>query len=219
MKMTDKELYQIWAPTGKKWVDWVRPVPFIGVTEAEDKENYEELIIGDTVLHTESYPDAAVIVDLHGMESVAMGLSLAKNGFRPIPAYNGTIEQSGARATVDNRVAGIGLLKGAEFLSSLTFKEDASPAFLIDRNRLNRYKPEIGFFDNSWDIYSQDLPTGDYLYGNGIRKVIVVGKPVTTDLKKILFAYQKKNLEIYVTDGYEEPRKIKVRKPFMPERY
>lgn len=27
--MTGKELYQIWAPTNKRWVEWVRPVPFI----------------------------------------------------------------------------------------------------------------------------------------------------------------------------------------------
>ena len=29
--MTGKDIYKIWAKEGAKWVDWVRPVPFIGI--------------------------------------------------------------------------------------------------------------------------------------------------------------------------------------------
>ena len=31
--MIGKEIYKIWAPTNKKWVDWVRPVPFVMIDE------------------------------------------------------------------------------------------------------------------------------------------------------------------------------------------
>lgn len=27
--MTGKDVYKIWAPVGARWVDWVRPVPFV----------------------------------------------------------------------------------------------------------------------------------------------------------------------------------------------
>ena len=29
--MTGIDIYKIWAPTEAKWVDWVRPVPFVGI--------------------------------------------------------------------------------------------------------------------------------------------------------------------------------------------
>ena len=32
-----KEIYKIWAPTGCKWVDWVRPVPFVGINYGVNK--------------------------------------------------------------------------------------------------------------------------------------------------------------------------------------
>ena len=35
----------------------------------------------------------------------------------------------------------------------LEIKEDAMPAFLTDRNRLQRYKMDVSVFDNSWDVY------------------------------------------------------------------
>ena len=31
--MTGKDFYKIWAPIGAKWVDWVRPVPFINIDD------------------------------------------------------------------------------------------------------------------------------------------------------------------------------------------
>ena len=38
--MTDKELYRIWAPLGKKWTPWVRPVPFVGIHEHSKEYNF-----------------------------------------------------------------------------------------------------------------------------------------------------------------------------------
>ena len=31
--MTNKEIYKLWAPVGKRWVDWVRPVPFVVIDD------------------------------------------------------------------------------------------------------------------------------------------------------------------------------------------
>ena len=208
--MTSKEIYQIWAPTGKKWVDWVRPVPFLGRKEYSKGYDYSNLGVSATVAIPEELTDAAVIVDLPGAESVVEGIALAKAGYRPIPIYNGTIEQQGARATVDNQSVGIALNWGAAQLSEIALSEDALPAFLLDSNRMNRYKMEISLFDNSWDIYSQDMPSAEYFLNNGIHRIIIIGEVVSKDLKKILYDFQKKKMDIYFMERYGTPKKIRI---------
>lgn len=216
--MTVKELYKIWAPYGKKWVDWVRPVPFVEINHYTKMYNHSQLSIPVISYMDTVCKNTAVIVDLPGIESVEEGLALAKLGFRPIPIFNGTAEQSGARATVDNQSACIALILGVNELTNLEIKEDAYPAFLTDRNRLQRYKMDVSVFDNSWDVYPQDLPTAEYLLNNDIKKLVVVGRDVAKDLKKILYDYQKKGIEIYHTNRYELPKKVRIRKPFLKEK-
>lgn len=216
--MTVKDIYKIWAPAGKKWVDWVRPVPFVEMNSYSKMYNYSDFTIPSIGYVDRNCTDTAIIVDLPGMESVKEGLALAKEGFRPIPIYNGTAEQQGARATVDNQSAGIALALGAAELAKTSIKETALPAFLTDRNRLQRYKMDVSVFDNSWDVYPQDLPTAEYMINNGIRKVIVVGSTVAKDLKKILYDYQKKKIEIYLTNRYELPKKVKILRPLFKDK-
>lgn len=218
MDMTVKDIYRIWAPHGRKWVDWVRPVPFVEMNYYSKMYNYSDFTIPFVGYVDKAENDTAILVDLPGMDSVKEGLALAKLGFRPIPIFNGTAEQTGARATVDNQSASIALALGASVLAETDIKEDAAPAFLTDSNRLQRFKMEASLFDNSWDVYPQDLPTAEYLLNNGIHKVVVVGRDVAKDLKKILYHYQKKNIEIYHTNRYELPKKVRIRKPLLKEK-
>ncbi len=221
--MTAKDIYKIWAPAGKKWVDWVRPVPFLGIGDYQKAyvlsnktlpgimfmDNQQEKSILELLLGSFAEPDlknTAIIVDLSGEESVRYGLSLAKLGFRPIPIYNGTIEPNGARATVDNQSVGMALELWAYELEKIQLDDDARPAFLLDRNRLNRYKLDDAMYDNSWDVYPQDLPSPQYLLDNGIDSILVIGgRKISRDLKNILGKHQKKGLNIYHTDSYEKP--------------
>ena len=211
--MTDKEIYQIWAPYGKKWTDWVRPVPFVGLREHSSKYRFSNLNVPVVALEEKEREGAAVIVDLPGVESVKVGIALAEIGFRPVPVYNGTIEQQGARATVDNQAVGVGLIWGASELSAIEIGEDAPPAFLLDTNRLNRFKMEDALFDNSWDIYPQDLPSAEYLMKSGIYHIVIISSRLSGDLAKILYGFQKKGIRICITDGYEPSRNIKIRRP------
>ncbi|MBQ3584414.1 MAG: hypothetical protein IJA27_06845 [Lachnospiraceae bacterium] len=206
--MTNKEIFRIWAPAGKKWVDWVRPTPFVGMNEYSKQYNISNFTIPTIDYIDESYENAAIIVDLPGGESVLEGLALAKSGYRPIPVYNGTIEQPGARATVDNQSVGVALIWGATELRNIKIEDEALPAFLLDSNRMNRFKMEISLFDNSWDLYHQDLPTAEYFLKNGIRKIIIIGESVSKDLKKIFYGFQKKKIEIFLAKRYEKPKKI-----------
>ncbi len=217
----DKEIYKIWAPAGKKWVDWVRPVPFVEM-EHFDK-GYGSFGAADKGIHGAGYvddawKDAAFIVDLPGRESVREGIALAKKGYRPIPIFNGTVEQKDARATTDNESASLALMQYAGELTQIELSENARPAFLTDRNRLQRYRVHLGIFDNSWDVYHQDLPTAEYFLANDIHKIVIVGQTVARDLAKILYPFQKKGIEIFLTNGYEAPKKVVLRKPLFPEK-
>lgn len=216
--MTARELYCVWAPTGKKWVDWVRPVPFVAMNEYSKQYHFSDFSIPTIDFPDDACAEAAIIVDLPGVESVKEGIALAKAGYRPIPIYNGTIEQQGARATVDNQSVGVGLMLGAVELSKLEISDDALPAFLLDSNRMHRFKMEIALFDNSWDIYPQDIPSAEYLLQNGVRKIIVIGESLSKDLKKILYEYQKKKIAILLTNGYEAPKKLTLRRPLHKEK-
>lgn len=209
--MTGKEIYRIWAPNGAKWIDWVRPVPFVVINNDLKLYNISDFK-STNIDYIKESTNTAIIVDLPGVESIKEGISLCNFGFRPIPIYNGTIEQEGARATTDNKVITTGLIYGASKLEKISIKNDAPPAFLLDTNRTNRYKMSISIFDNSWDIYDQDLPTAEYFLNNGIDRIIVRSDKLQKDLKKILYKFQNKGITIYFTNGYEEPKKIIVRK-------
>lgn len=212
--MTGKEIYEIWAPVGKKWVDWVRPVPFVAMNEYSKMYSLSNFIIPTIDFLDEKYADAAIIVDLPGAQSVVEGIALAKAGYRPIPIFNGTIEQQGARATVDNQSVGAALEWGASELRHIEISDDALPAFLTDSNRMHRFKMEVSLFDNSWDVYHQDIPSAEYFLNNGIHKIVIIGESLSKDLKKILYGFQKKKIQILLTKGYETPKKIILHRPF-----
>lgn len=210
--MTGKDIYKIWAPVNKKWVDWIRPVPFIMIDENYKVEEYCNLK-EYKINYLEKYENnIAIIVDLPGLESINEGISLARLGFRPVPVYNGVVEQKDSKAVTNNYIIGEGLIWGAEKLKQIEILDDAAPAFLVDSNRMNRFKMDDSYFDNSWDLYYQDVPSSEYFLKNNINKIIIRGNKINRDLNKILFEFQKKGLEIYFTDGFDIPKKVKLKK-------
>ncbi len=211
--MTNKELFKIWTSPNNIWTNWVRPTPFVSITNKllsiPITFNLPPIIYVNELTNIKN---TAIIVDLPNIESVEEGIALSKLGFIPIPIYNGTIEQKNAIATVDNTSIQIGLLQGAYKLKDCKNLDTASPAFLLDSNRTNRFKMNISIFDNSWDIYPQDLPSADFLIKKGISKIIVKCVSVQNDLNKILYTFQEKGLKIFCTDGYDIPYEIIIKK-------
>lgn len=209
--MTNKEMFKIWAPVGKKWVDWVRPVPFVSIGEHTTSVTpstsvfpmLDELNLNDG--------KTAIIVDLPGIHSVEAGIMLARRfGYRPIPIYNGIQTQPGARATSDNHSVLNALVWGASILPTVDLKDDAPPAFLTDENRLQTFRIDGSIFDNSWDVYPQDLPSENYLLNNGIERIVILGERAARDLKAIFYDYPQKKIAIYWTDGYDKVKRIKI---------
>lgn len=211
--MTGRDAYKIWAPAGARWADWARPVPFLAA-DGPRGPGGAAVFAAPTILYVdEAREDTALVVDLPGAEGVCEGVALAGLGFRPVPLYNGTDEQAGAMALVENHAMESALRLGAAALEKMEIPRDAPPAFLLDSNRTHRYKMDASVFDNSWDIYDQDMPSADYLLAQGIRRVVVRGEGIQRDLARVLYKYQKKGIAILHTSGYEPPGERRLRKP------
>ena len=209
--MRGKEIYKIYAPNGAKWTDWVRPVPFVAI------DTYNRKPIADWMerkaMFLKNYQqDTAIFVDLPGKESIELSIDLAYKGYRPIPIFNGTDEQPGSQATTDTYLIESCLINGSEKLKNIKLDNNANPAFLLDSYRTNRYRAKESIFDNSWDLYKQDIPSAEYFKQNGITKIIIVGDDIQRDLKKIFLKFQEKGIDIYLTDGYTFPQKVKLTK-------
>lgn len=209
--MDGKEIYKIYAPTDAKWTEWVRPVPFVAIN------TYDRKMLGDwkerKILFLKQYEqDTAIFVDLPGKESIEYGIALAGIGYRPIPIFNGVDEQQGAQATTDTYLVESGLISGSQRLKEMQLKKDANPAFLLDSSRMNRYRAKESIFDNSWDLYGQDIPSLEYFQKNGIQKIIVVGTTIQRDLRKIFFKFQDGGIKFYWTDGYITAKEVKLKK-------
>lgn len=215
--MKGKEIYKVWAPEGAKWVDWVRPVPFIGIDDSLKAKGAYDYNIPKIHYIEKGKKNVAVLVDLPGLKSIEEGLALIEYGFRPIPLYNGTKEQENAKALTDINPIQIGLVWGANIIEKTEIDNDAMPAFLIDTDRLNRCKKDVSIYDNSWDLYHQDMPTAKYFLDNGINTIIIRCENLSKDLNNILFDFPKKGVKIYIANGYDEIRKAKLRRPLFRE--
>ena len=210
--MIGKEIYKIWAPYGARWTNWIRPVPFVQLNHIKTEEHFNNNIPKISYIDC-CKTNMGIIIDLPSYEGVNEGIALAKLGFRPIPIYNGTNGQAGAISTVNNTALELSLIWGGLHLKNITLKDNAPPAFLLDSNRMNRFKMSEKVYDNSWDLYSQDVPTANFLLKSGINEIILRSDIMRKDVAKILYDYQKEGLTIFYTDGYELPKVIKIKKP------
>lgn len=209
--MIGKEIYIIYAPNGTKWTEWIRPVPFVAI-DTYNRKPISNWLDRKVVFTNKYEKDTAIFVDLPGKESIELGISLARIGYRPIPLFNGTDEQLGSQATTDTYLVESCLINASEKLKNISLANGANPAFLLDSTRTNRYRAKESIFDNSWDLYKQDIPTFQYFKENGIYKIIVIGDTIQRDLRKIFFEFQDAGIQIYLTDGYKSAEKIILKK-------
>ena len=209
--MIGKEIYKIYAPKGAKWTEWVRPVPFVAI-DTYIRKPISDWIDRKVIFLKQYEKDIAMFIDLPGKESIELGISLAYMGYRPIPLFNGTDEQKYSRATTDTYLVESCLINGYEKLKNISLNNSANPVFLLDNSRTNRYRAQSSIFDNSWDLYKQDIPTPKYFKENGIDKIIIIGNNIQRDLKKIFIEFQNVGVDIYLTDGYHTAKKVVLKK-------
>ena len=201
--MYSDELFTIWAPPASIWSPWAKPVLFAA------EPTYEPLPAG--LARADSYAlaalaepwksNTALIVDLPGDKSVHAGLTLARQGYRPVPLYNlcggsGEVVRTGPilRALAD----------AAPRLQQIQLPDDAPPAFLLDSDRLAPGQVvNPGKFDNRWVVFPQDFPSATFLQSRRVARVLILTLKhgnIYTDLRYVLQPWQKADLELATCD-------------------
>lgn len=208
--MHRKEVYKKWTKDKSKWNDWIRPVAFIGIDKPKTNKRIIDCKIPNINYINKYKKNVAIFIDIRGVDSIKEGIALAKLGYKPVPVFNGTTPNLNTRAVTDNEMIEPLLVWGANELEEI--KDMKNPVFLLDLNRLNRYKLSPSLFDNSYDMYDQDFPTAKFFLENGIDTIIVRGEKIEKDLNKILYQYSKENIKILYTNGFEEPKEAKLKK-------
>jgi len=132
---------------------------------------------------------------------VRMGMSLAANGYRPVPLYNAVPAPWGAsRAVVDATSILNAQVEGAEALRDARLLDHAPPAFLLDADRRwDDETPDAGAFDNRSVSFPTDFPSGRFLLEQGFKRALLVQLSDTApqaDLVHTLRLWQKDGIEL-----------------------
>lgn len=200
--MRSEDAFEIWAPEGAVWSPWAKPVLFVRGSE-------HAVIGGDglassgsdpSVMDVSWAPDAAhrtaLVLELPGLTSVEIALSLVDKGYRPVPLFNSSIGKSAVVPVEPLRDA---LFAACVRLSHANLHADSPPAFLLDRGRLGVDVPVPGKFDNRWMVFSQDFPSGNFLLSQRVESVVLVtekGKAVVDDLAHVLYRWKEAGLSL-----------------------
>ena len=209
--MLGKDIYKCWYKENNKWCKWIKPTLFVDLDNQilKDVVDYE---IPHIYYIDKLRDDTAIIIDEDGDTSIKEGLALMNFGYVLVPLFNSPYPLPNSKSLVSNLSIATLLIWGGTILKDKTVSDFAPPVFLLDKNRLNRYHKDKSIFDNSYDIYSQDLPSSNYFKNNGIKNIILKSDKINPDLNEILNKYRKNALNILYTNGYETPKKAKLKK-------
>lgn len=201
------ELYKKWAPDTALWTQWAKPVVFMNLKSIK---TWKALELSNAEW-TNYSSDRMLIVDLPEEKSIREAIGLAKQGYRPVPLYNGIPEGKKAAVSMDGIVNG--LRYGGSILEEIQLSDTANPAFLLDSNRMKGTKIVAGTFDNRWCVVMQDMPSANYLKKRGIKEIVVRTDEFQKDLKHILYHYQKEGINIYLCNQKGNRQIQKIAKP------
>ncbi len=209
----DESIFQVWAPAGGLWSNWVKPVVFACMEGVPPEGNWPEAE-GSQEWVPRPAERVALVFDLPGGEGVKWGLAAARLGYRPVALYNAIPwpfilseenkfpddRPQPAPVMVEMRSIVDGLRHAAGEIEKLALPRDAPPAFLLDANRRAAMQSVIpGAFDNRSISFTTDFPSADFLLAQKIREVILVQATATqpqSDLAHTLFRWQKSGLTI-----------------------
>jgi hypothetical protein len=204
-----RTLFEAWAPGDGPWSPWAKPILFAYVDAIVVVERLvlRPAWVRDELLstHDESGADGsslagrstAIVVDLPGVDGVAVGLALAELGFRPVPLYN-ALPSPEAVVPMDDVIRTI--IAGAELLLQRPPPPHAPPAFLLDARRAGpRGFPRRGQFDNRSMAFETDFPSPARLKQAGIVDVVLIqshGDAPAPDLLATLADWQNAGMAI-----------------------
>jgi hypothetical protein len=204
--MDRRSLFEIWAPPQGTWSPWAKPVLFAHLDMAGDLPT---VAIPEIRLPFDR-PKAggtAIVVDLPSLESIGLGLELARLGYRPVPLFNACPSPPGFLGDVVPEVVSVtpllsALVQGTDRLKSAGLSGDAPPAFLLDADRLGGEKPIVpGAFDNRWVVFATDLPSARFLAQRQITSVELIHRGAPgEDLLDVLRDWNRAGILLAHTD-------------------
>jgi len=169
--MTREIIYSIWAPAGASWSAWMKPVIFARLSDSQTSWCPPQPA-ADVDWCPPADGTTAIVVDLPGGASVAMGVALADIGYRPVPLYNSA---PGPAPVLDMAPVVAEIVRGTLRLREARLPPDAPPAFLLDsRRRFGESAPEPGKFDNRSISLPTDFPSANLLLHCGVRRCLLV---------------------------------------------
>jgi hypothetical protein len=222
--MKREEIYRIWANAASPWSNWVAPVLFTVL----DPNKPPRTVIREVELPWAGYlqRDTAVILNLPACEAVQVAVSLAWNGYSPIPVFNATPPSRFFRAKTWSAAIDVDEIidtihAATPILASLALPANSVPVFLLDSNRLlGQFRNAMGdeIFDNRWVAFPEDFPSAEFFIAHGIKRVLIVqseGLPLQGDLAQILLKWQDAGLEILATTKFSvaKPEKMPLHPP------
>jgi hypothetical protein len=198
------KLYETWAPEGRIWSQWAKPVLFAHCTPpiVPDPAPYRW-----PMLEAGLDRGTALLIELPRQRAVEYGIGAARIGYWPVRIFNCA---DGPGAVLNVKGVLELLARGAQELSGLRIPIDAPPAFLLDSHRM---KPEgsllPGSFDNRYIILPQDFPSAGFLKAHGITRVVWIRQSSTMtkltngkaeDLAHVLCRWQEAGLALHASD-------------------
>jgi hypothetical protein len=196
---SSEECFAAWAPDGVIWSEWAKPVAFVQAGDAMPSEPIPDAQL--PAIPGPLDPASAIVVDLPGADAVHAGLSLAAQGFWPVPLFNGT---AGPSAVIDISPITRALGGGVEQLKLRAPGPNSAPAFLLDaRRRDPSAPPRPGSYDNRWVVLPQDFPSGALLRSRGIHSATLIqrdGLSIRPDLAHVLRRWHESGLRVRVID-------------------
>ena len=221
--MTNEEVFEVWAPAASVWAPWCKPVLFAHI-DGDDPPPEPEALAEAPDLGFDGIPTreerTAIVVNLPGRTSVAVGLHLAETiGYRPVPLFNAApapIRGQPTAVEVSSTLAA--LFHGTSRLGRISIDADAPPVFLLDANRRGELIVVESAFDNRSVSFPTDFPSATRLLSSGIRRALLIhawrGAP-EADLAHTLRRWQEAGIPILEKalddDGAAKP--IDVSKP------
>lgn len=204
------EMLNAFQPKSQKWMPYFVPTLIqalqfetlrsqlkpIFLPDMQESYGRGQTIAKDFLVNAENPSETAIILDLPGRDSVAVGAGLAEAGH--------------LITTFDNFPHPLGVAPSHETLAAMLYyageieakqaaaKADAPPIFLLDSKRLENYASADTQFDNR---YLAKVPSAEKLQELGIKSVLYVTPDRTRqqeldDLNEDFVEYQSKGINV-----------------------
>jgi hypothetical protein len=238
LQLTREQAFDLWAGLSSPWSVWSKPIVFsyLPPTITLSSTPPPSPVAAPWAPHADG--TTVLVIDLPGVQSVHVGETLVRAGFRPIPLFNAVPgpSGSGARERCDPSRVVVDVYPIIDAIGDVTLRLrdllehlpiTAPPAFLLDADRRLGKERRPGDFDNRSVSLPTDFPSAAFLQSRGVTRAIAIldlhgrtatGNQPATDLAHTLLRWQAAGITILsctLNENLEgsSPRTINVARP------